>query len=208
MFGVHFHMVMASIGLILALAGFGYGIKHLSTFNRDNVDAYNMAHAVIGTIATAGAILEVSLMLIMRRPKFAHQRYTTWPWWQKVGHFCHRGFGFFSFVCALVALETGTHISSVHVPGYEDLADRNEKYSGALIGILLATGLTTTFTVQLAMWALPEATAAVSPAALSAVHGHHNVIPDEAAGIKVNIPQSDVEAASVSESEQEIEIGS
>lgn len=63
-FGVHFHMVMAAIGMALALAGFGYGIKNYRTLEQKGVgehtDKYEYAHAVIGTISIAGMILQVS----------------------------------------------------------------------------------------------------------------------------------------------------
>ena len=36
-FGVHFHMVMGSIGMTLALAGFGYAIKNFSTLEQVRV---------------------------------------------------------------------------------------------------------------------------------------------------------------------------
>jgi hypothetical protein len=159
-FGVHFHMVVATIGLILALAGFGYGIKHFSTLGknkRDNVPAYNKAHAVIGTIATAGGILQLLLMAIMRPPKYEGESYTTWPWWQKVGHFAHRGLGFLWFFMGLAALEMGTHMTSVHRAGYEDLAKQDEKYSAGFVACLLATALTVAATVRIAIACSPSA---------------------------------------------------
>ena len=33
-FGVHFHMVMGTIGMILALAGFGYAVKNFSALEQ------------------------------------------------------------------------------------------------------------------------------------------------------------------------------
>ncbi len=96
-FGVHFHMVMGTIGLILALAGFGYAVKNFSALEQvrmnmlvlllfpsswssalvliyssrrssvtqkgvgDRTDPYEYAHAVVGTIATAGMILQVGI---------------------------------------------------------------------------------------------------------------------------------------------------
>lgn len=62
-FGVHFHMILSIIGMALALAGFGYGIKNFSTLEQKGVgertNPYEYAHAVIGTISTAGMIMQV-----------------------------------------------------------------------------------------------------------------------------------------------------
>ena len=152
-FGVHFHMFNISIGIVLALAGFGYGVKHFSTLGktaRPNVDTYNFAHAVIGTIATGGMLLEPLLMVIMRKPD-PGQPFNTWPRWQQIGHFSHRLLGFVWFACAFTALEMGTHLTSVHVPGYEHLNDQDEKYSGAFLGVLFVTVLTVAGVVQFAI---------------------------------------------------------
>ena len=147
-FGVHFHMAVGAIGTIFAIVGFGYGLNKFTTFERDNVSTYRMVHAVVGTIASAGAMIQVLLMLIMRKPKYENQRYKTWPLWQKIGHFTHRGFGFLVFLFGLIACETGTHMTSVHHPGCEHLSEQNEKYSGALICVLLAAAITTALMVQ------------------------------------------------------------
>jgi hypothetical protein len=89
----------------------------------------------------------------MRPPKYEGQSYTTWPWWQKLGHFGHRGLGLLWFVFALVALEMGTHITSVsHI---EELANRNEYYSAGFIGAILATALTVASTVRFVIFLFP-----------------------------------------------------
>jgi len=65
-------MVFAFVGLILALAGFGYGVKKFSTLGSDarqNVPTYNKAHAVMGCFATGGGMVQLLLMAIMRKPK-------------------------------------------------------------------------------------------------------------------------------------------
>jgi hypothetical protein len=152
-FGIHFHMFVGTLGLIFALAGFGYGIRRFTTFSREGVTKYRYAHAVVGTIATAGAILQVLLMIFMRKPEYHGQAYTTWPLWQKVGHFGHRGLGFLWLFFALVALETGTHITNVtHI---ESLANRDEMYSAGLIGTTIATAMAVACTVQFAIFYYP-----------------------------------------------------
>lgn len=152
-FGVHFHVLLGTLGIILALAGFGYGHRRFTTFTRDNVSKYTMAHAVTGSIATYGAILQVLFMFIMRKPKFEGQSYTTWPMWQKIGHFGHRGLGFVWLVFALVALETGTHISNVD--DVESLANRNEMYSAGFLGAMIASALAVGVSVQFALRRTP-----------------------------------------------------
>jgi hypothetical protein len=104
-----------------------------------------MTHAVLGIIATAGGILQLLLMILMRPPKpgAIDHDYHAWPLWQKVGHFSHRGLGFLWMLLAFAALETGTHITSVNRQGYEDLTNQNEKWSGAFLGTTFATVLTT-----------------------------------------------------------------
>jgi hypothetical protein len=119
--GVYFHMVFGAIGLILALTGFGFGISKFSTLSRDGVSTYEMTHAVLGIIATAGGILQLVL----------------------IGHFSHCGLGFLWMLLAFAALETGTHITNINLEGYEDLADQNEKWSGAFLGTTFSTILTT-----------------------------------------------------------------
>jgi hypothetical protein len=85
-FGMLFHMALITVGLVLSLVGFGSGIKHLTTFtrNRDQVSSYQMTHAVLGTIATGLAIVEVLLVALMRTVKAEDDRYETWPMWRKV----------------------------------------------------------------------------------------------------------------------------
>jgi hypothetical protein len=79
-FGMHFHMAFITVGLVLSLLGFGYGIKFLTTFtrNRDHVSSYQMTHAVLGTVATGLAIVEVLLVALMRTVKSEDDRYETW----------------------------------------------------------------------------------------------------------------------------------
>jgi hypothetical protein len=152
-FGVNFHIVFVTIGMVFALTGLGYAFRHFTVFTRDNVSKYRMAHGVIGSIASFGVVLQALLMIIMRPPKYEGQSYTTWPLWQKFGHFGHRGLGFLWFVFALVALETGTHITSVsHI---EELANRNEYYSAGFIGAILATVLTVASTVLFVLFLFP-----------------------------------------------------
>jgi hypothetical protein len=88
-FGMHFHMAFITVGLVLSLLGFGYGIKFLTTFtrNRDHVSSYQMTHAVLGTVATGLAIVEVLLVALMRTVKSEDDRYETWPMWRKVREF-------------------------------------------------------------------------------------------------------------------------
>jgi hypothetical protein len=43
-----------------------------------------MTHAVLGTIATGLAIVEVLLVALMRTVKSEDDRYETWPMWRKV----------------------------------------------------------------------------------------------------------------------------
>ena len=155
-FGVHFHMAFGTVGFALSLAGFGYGVRKFTTFSRPNVDTYNMAHGVIGTIATCGMILELLLMAAMRPPKYEGQSCSTWPWWQKVGHFSHRSLGFLWCFLAIGALETGTHITSVHRPGYEHLENQNEKYSAAFIAVTFAAVVTVAAIVQLVIRLYPQ----------------------------------------------------
>lgn len=52
-------MVLASVGLVLTLVGFGYGVQKFSTLGsnaRDDVPTYNRAHAVLGCVATGGGV--------------------------------------------------------------------------------------------------------------------------------------------------------
>ncbi|KAL7533817.1 hypothetical protein ACHAWF_004636, partial [Thalassiosira exigua] len=59
----HFHLIYSCVlGFVLALAGFAYGINKFSTFSRDGVSTYRTAHTLLGSIATAGMILEVLLL--------------------------------------------------------------------------------------------------------------------------------------------------
>ena len=144
-FGVHFHMALSAIGLALSLAGFGYGIKNFNTLEQKGVgertDQYEYAHAVIGTLATAGSVLQLLLMAIMRKPKDENDTFSVWPMWRKIGHVSHRACGFISLYLALVCMEMGTHLSS----------SRAQKYSAALIGTLTAAVLVIILTVRFAI---------------------------------------------------------
>eukprot|EP00957_Ditylum_brightwellii_P146723 11168833-Ditylum_brightwellii.AAC.1 len=121
------------------MAGFGYGIDKLNTFSRSDVETYRMAHAVIGTIASALAILEVLFILLMRKPEDEHEQYASWPLWRRIGHFGHRGCGFLAFLLGAIALETGTHIS----------VTQNENYSAGVIAGFSASALTVALVVQM-----------------------------------------------------------
>lgn len=173
---VLFHMIFGVAGVILALAGFGYGVKHLSTFNRlsldklENGDIFLAFHAVVGSIATAGACFQILTMALMREPEFKEDgSYKEVPLWQTVGSYSHRGFGALWLFLAFVALETGTHGSGVHGKtiytgeNVEDLNRQHEKYSVALIGCIFFTIVAVATTVQLLKCLYPEPVAQVSP---------------------------------------------
>jgi hypothetical protein len=173
-FGVHFHFVFGAIGLVFAIAGFSYAIKNMTTFQRSNVPPYHYAHAVIGTIATAGAILQLLLMVIMRKPKSETETFHEWPLWQKIGHFSHRGFGFLWIMLAYAALETGTHMTSVN--GTEDLENQNEKWSGALLGTVFAAILSSAVIVlaKVFIFSSTESTNSARVAHIDDSSHHHN----------------------------------
>ena len=164
--GVHFHMAVGALGLILALAGFGYGIENFSTLppnqRASGVPTYNYAHAIIGSIATAGVCLQVVLMLCMRPPKSREEGHHSadWPWWQTMGHVTHRAGGFVWMLVAWVALEMGTHMTSFS--RYPEWANQDEKYSAALIGTVVATILTVVVTVQLIHKKVPSTSQQIS----------------------------------------------
>lgn len=144
-FGVHFHMVFSGIGVILALAGFGFGIQQFNTLEQKGVgertDRYEYAHAVIGTLATVGMILQVLWMAIMRPPKDENDTFDTWPMWRKIGNVGHRATGFLSLYLAFVCMEMGTHLSD----------SRAQKYSAAFIGTVTAAILVILFWVRFAI---------------------------------------------------------
>lgn len=127
---VHFHMFFGLIGLLLATAGFGFAVNMFTTLERHNVEKYRKVHAVSGYIASCGG---------MRPPRHRNESWTEWPLWQKLGHIPHRGLGFLWLAMALVALETGTHMTSVH--GSPGLEEQNEKWSAALMAVLAAAAL-------------------------------------------------------------------
>ncbi|KAL7550141.1 hypothetical protein ACHAWF_013412 [Thalassiosira exigua] len=138
----HFHVIYSGVlGFVLALAGFAYGIDKFSTFSRDGVSTYRTVHAVLGSIATAGMILEVLLLGLMRERNFGGMA-TDSPLWQYLGHFSHRYMGYLWIAFGLMACETGTHISDVLDEG------ANEKYSRGLIGALGATAALSVAIVQ------------------------------------------------------------
>ena len=132
-------------GVILAIAGFAYGIAKFSTFSRDNVDSFRMAHAVLGTIATVGAMVQALLLVVMRKPRYNGEPSSEWPMWQKIGQFTHCYLGWLWIAFGLVACETGTHMTSVTDARFEHLGlDRQDEiYTGGFIGALLATAVVT-----------------------------------------------------------------
>ena len=128
----HIHMLSGLLGVILAVAGFAYGIDRFTTLSREpRPSTHRIAHAVIGTIATAGMMLQVVLMALMRKPTEGETS-RDWPLWRKIGHRTHRYFGYLWIAFGLVACETGTHISSVTSPQYLYLGldHEGENYSG------------------------------------------------------------------------------
>ena len=139
-FGVYFHVVVSIIGFVLALAGFGYGIKNFHTLEGigGRTTQYDYAHAVIGTIATAMMIIQILLMAIMRIPKDEADKFEGWPLWRKIGHVTHRYCGFLSLYLALVSMEMGTHLYNSQI------------YSAAFIGTLTAAVLVTVLFVRFA----------------------------------------------------------
>ncbi|KAL7530189.1 hypothetical protein ACHAXR_003354 [Thalassiosira sp. AJA248-18] len=134
------------IGIVLAIAGFAYGVDHFSTFSRGNVSSFRMAHAVIGTIATTGMMVQVLLLAFMRRANIVEPHPSEMPLWQKVGHHAHRYMGWVWMACGLVACELGTHIASVVDPEYLHLGldHENEKYAVGFIAALATTAVVAT----------------------------------------------------------------
>ena len=103
-----------------------------------------MAHAVIGTIAMAGMLLQILLLAFMR-PASVGARTPVGPGYVKAAHYVHRYLGYLWMFMGLVACEMGTHISSVTSEEYLylGLEHENEKYAGGLIAALTATAFVT-----------------------------------------------------------------
>mmetsp|Transcript_13431 Transcript_13431/g.29050 ORF Transcript_13431/g.29050 Transcript_13431/m.29050 type:complete len:265 (-) Transcript_13431:119-913(-) len=165
----YMHVLLTGvIGLILAIAGFAYGIAHFNTFSRKgSVDRFRMAHAVIGTIATAGMMGQVFLLACMRRANVVEDAAPIpeeCPAWQKAGHRAHRYLGYLWMAFGLIACETGTHLASVTDPEYAHLGlDReNERYAGGFIIALCMMALAVISMVVLTDWTA-EAARAVAP---------------------------------------------
>ena len=143
----HIHIVTSTVGLALAVAGFAVGVREFTTFSRGGVSAFRMAHAVIGTVATAGMILQVALLAFMKRTNVGDSslplRDSNAPLRQKIGHYLHRYLGWLWMGLGLIACETGTHMTSFVDPEYEHLGldKENEKYAAAFIVALCATAL-------------------------------------------------------------------
>mmetsp|Transcript_25241 Transcript_25241/g.53014 ORF Transcript_25241/g.53014 Transcript_25241/m.53014 type:complete len:273 (+) Transcript_25241:254-1072(+) len=133
------------VGVTLAIAGFAYGIAKFTTFSREGVSAFRMAHAVTGTIATIGAMIQTLLYAFMRKPRYPGEKPSDWPRWQKIGQFSHKYLGWVWLLFGLVACETGTHMTNVTHPDFLYLGwdHEDEIYTGGLIGALLATAVVT-----------------------------------------------------------------
>mmetsp|Transcript_341 Transcript_341/g.670 ORF Transcript_341/g.670 Transcript_341/m.670 type:complete len:267 (+) Transcript_341:90-890(+) len=165
------HVLLTGVmGLMLAIAGFAYGIAYFDTFSRKgSVDSFRMAHAVIGTIATSGMMGQVFLLACMRRANVEDEAPTIpeeCPTWQKVGHRAHRYLGYLWMAFGLIACETGTHLASVTDPEYAHLGlDReNERYAGGFIIALCMMVFAVISMVVLTDWtAEAEAARAVAP---------------------------------------------
>ncbi|KAL7464688.1 hypothetical protein ACHAXS_005022 [Conticribra weissflogii] len=133
------------VGVTLSIAGFAYGIAKFTTFSRDGVSAFRMAHAVTGTIATIGAMIQTLLYAFMRKPRYPGEKPSDWPRWQKIGQCSHKYLGWVWLLFGLVACETGTHMTNVTDPDFLYLGwdHEDEIYTGGLIGALLATAVVT-----------------------------------------------------------------
>lgn len=128
-------MIHGAIGMILALAGFGFGVEKFRVLEQRGsgqyTDRYEYAHAVIGTIVTALMILQPLWMVIMRKPENEAEvrNFNNWPLWRKIGHVGHRVAGFVAIFLAFVCMEMGTHM-------YEP---RKQEYSIAFICVITFT---------------------------------------------------------------------
>lgn len=93
-------MIVSMIGIVLALASFGFAVKEFDVLDKrgqgERTNGYEYAHAVIGTIVTALAILQPFWMLCMRKPENEEEarHFKDWPLWRKIGHVGHRVTGF------------------------------------------------------------------------------------------------------------------
>lgn len=96
-FGNHCHMSSMTVGVLMALAGFWYGVRNLTTFTRNPqyVTHYAMVHAVLGTIVTFLMIVGVLLVGMVRTVQPEDDRYEDWPTWRKVGSFTYSYWTFF-----------------------------------------------------------------------------------------------------------------
>ena len=140
----YLHILLGSVGTVLALAGFGYGVKNFSTFSRPNVSAFRKAHAYVGSIASIGAIIQAVLVAFLDDKDGVTLLSLD-------AAAIHRFLGWIFLACGLVATLTGTYMASVTRPEYLELGldHENEKFAGGLIGALLATGLVTATSVAI-----------------------------------------------------------
>jgi hypothetical protein len=140
-FGGHFHMALGFLGAMLAIAGAAFGIEEFSTLTRDRSSVHNLeiryTHAICGIIATAGCITNLFLFILMR----PHQRRNERSLLTQFGHLGHRIIGSLSMIAAFIALETGTHMTSIAIPNLEcgSLEKEDDKWTAALLGTYLAT---------------------------------------------------------------------
>ena len=159
-------MFLGFIGVVLAIAGFAYGIQRFTTMSRSNVSSFRVAHAVIGTTATFGLIVQVLLSAFVKEPRYEWEPSTEWPFWQTYGQFYHRYLGWLWLVFGIVACEMGTHMTSVTDFEYEYLGldHEDEKYAGVFIGALLLTAFVSLLVVTWHKRNLVVANGAISPA--------------------------------------------
>jgi len=79
--------------------------------------------------------------------------------------------GFLWLFFAVAALETGTHIASLHIPGYEEYEDEGEVYSAALLGTTAATILCVVGVVQITLRMLQPSDVSEGKEVLSSPEG-------------------------------------
>lgn len=146
--GTHLHMSVATLGLLCALAGVGYALLRFGTpFHNSDEEptlkaTYRKVHKTCGLIASIGAIAQVLLMGLMRRPLLYGQSISSLSTMARTGHILHKTLGYLWLALAWVALETGTHM----VGGDDALI-----YSAGLIGSVLAVAVAVVATVQLSL---------------------------------------------------------
>ena len=129
------HMVMTGVsGVVLAIAGFAFGINKFNTLTRDDVSTFRKAHAIIGTIAASGMMLQILLFGLMKKPWV---RGEPWSTGQSFVQHSHSYLGWIWIAFGLVACETGTHLTN------------DKKYVGGFIGAILLTVAVTTLVVTL-----------------------------------------------------------